>query len=111
MLPGYVDTPYFSPILVRGIRMKSPSSRTIELDFLNVRYAAGLQDFSKKLRILKHTPEYLLAVTLDSPDRTAIISNVTFAWLENFCEANIESRWTNDVQAWLNRAFLHPVDD
>ena len=57
MIPGYVgkyNVPYRSPIYIEKIRPLRLGQNILQLDFINVLYARGVQDFSTKLRILKH---------------------------------------------------------
>jgi hypothetical protein len=91
MIPGYVgqrNVPYSSPIFVERVAPKKTGKGILTLDFVNVFYAEGVQDFSMDLRVLKHSSDYLIADLWygpEGPDRAAIISHIEFAWIERFC--------------------------
>ena len=74
MYPGYGDEPYYSPILVRDI--EPLADRQFRLDFLNLAYAAGVQNMSCDLKTVKREATYLVAVRPDT-DRTIIIEPLT----------------------------------
>lgn len=89
MLPGYLGTPYFSPIWIEGVTPRKTGKAILGLTFINVFYAAGVQGFDINLRIMKHEQDYLVSEILDgsngSNDRTAIISRIDFDWIRLFC--------------------------
>jgi hypothetical protein len=91
MIPGYDgqrNVPYFSPIYVKRVVPKKTGKGILQIDFDNVFYLEGIQDFSMDIRILKHSADYLVAELLcgdDDHDRTAVISHIEFAWIERFC--------------------------
>ena len=91
MIPGYVgerNVPYCSPIFVTGVTPKKTGKGILQLEFINVLYAAGVEYFSLELRIIKHSADYLIADLLfgpEGPDRAAVISHIEFAWIERFC--------------------------
>lgn len=67
---------------------KKTGKGILALDFVNVFYAEGAQDFSIDLKVIKHSADYLIADLLyghEGPDRAAIISHIEFAWIERFC--------------------------
>lgn len=76
MFPGYIDEPYHSPIRVDAIGLDSTAA-TIRLKFLNLAYAAGVQDFEIAGRILGTAPEWLAFARLDMPERLYVISGLT----------------------------------
>jgi hypothetical protein len=58
MIPGYFgqrNVPYSSPIFVERIVPKKTGKGILTLDFANVFYAEGVQNFSLDLKILKHS--------------------------------------------------------
>ncbi len=64
MIPGYVgqrNVPYCSPIFVGKVVPKKTGKGILTLDFANVFYAEGVQDFSRDIKILKHSKDYLIA--------------------------------------------------
>ncbi len=81
MVPGYVgqrNVPYCSPIFVERVIPKKTGKGILTLDFVNVLYAEGVQDFSVDLKILKHSTDYLIAdlqYGTEEPDRAAVIPN------------------------------------
>ena len=91
MIPGYVgerNVPYCSPIFVTGVTPKKTGKGILQLDFINVLYAAGVEYFSLDLRIIKHSADYMIADLLygpEGPDRAGVISHIEFAWIERFC--------------------------
>lgn len=89
MLPGYGEgVPYFSPIFVQSFTVvpSDPDLRNIE--FLNLKYAAGAQHFVTTLRPVLWAQTFVLAQLVDpEPNdhiRAAVISTITFDWLQRF---------------------------
>lgn len=92
MIPGYFgerNVPYFSPIRVIRVTPKKTGKGILNIQFWNVLYAEGVQDFDLDLRVLKHEPDYLIAdivyVGSGSKGRAAVISQVEFEWIRRFC--------------------------
>jgi len=83
MWPGYGDNPYFSPIIVRSVQPLG--NRQFELDFVNVGYAAGVQQALYVMRTLKRGSNFLLAEKLDGldSDRAIAIEPLTKFWLDS----------------------------
>jgi hypothetical protein len=83
MLPGY-SGPYFSPIRVEKVKSIGSSGKRFTLDFYNARYAEGVRNFSKKMKILSRGDGYLVAELMDdkSERRTAIVAEFNRSWLE-----------------------------
>jgi hypothetical protein len=99
MLPGYVGgtefVPYYSPIYVQRITPMRSGMGSLKLAFINAMYAAGVQEFELQLLVLKRAGTYLITEIEDGDDRTAIIGEISFEWL-------------NDVlPGWMQR---HPPD-
>jgi hypothetical protein len=111
MVPGYFGTrniPYCSPIFVQGVTPAKTGKSILRLDFINVGYAEGVQDFSLDLRVLKHAENYLVADLLygeGGPDRVAIISAMEFGWLERFCP----ELWYHRPPSSVNAMAAHSV--
>lgn len=86
MLPGYFNVPYFSPIRIESVTPKKTGRKVLEVCFFNAFYAHGVQDFTVKLRILKHTSEYLIADLENDPShpRSAVITSINFEWIRQF---------------------------
>ncbi|MRR33123.1 hypothetical protein EG829_00280 [bacterium] len=91
MIPGYIgqrNVPYCTPIFVERVVPKKTGKGILTINFCNVFYAEGVQDFSCDLKIIKHSTDYLIADLLygpQGPDRAVIISHIEFAWIERFC--------------------------
>lgn len=91
MIPGYAgerNVPYCSPIFVTGVHPKKTGKNMLRLQFVNVFYAEGVQNFELDLRIVKHSKDYIVAdldYGKDGPDRCAVISHIEFKWIEEFC--------------------------
>lgn len=92
MLPGYAGElciPYFSPVFVKDFKALKTGNGLFRIDFLNVAYAEGMQDFSMEIRVLKRAKDYLVGDIVEgksvNPARCAIISNIEWGWLQRFC--------------------------
>lgn len=91
MIPGYFGercVPYCSPIFMQSVTPKKTGKNILNIQFINVFYAEGVQDFSLNIKIIKHEKDYLIAELLYGgglPDRAAVISHIEFAWIERFC--------------------------
>lgn len=111
MIPGYVEegnVPYCSPIFIQRVVQKKTGKGILALDFLNVFYAEGVQDFSLELRVLKRSADYLVADLLygtEGPDRSAIISHIGFPWIERFCP----ELWRNHLPSSVGRGAEESV--
>jgi len=99
MIPGYVgerSVPYCSPIYVTKVKPRKTGQGIINLEFINVFYAAGVQGFEQDMKILKRAENYLIGDLKYSPDtdsgRSAVISHIEFEWLRRFCP-----------ELWFNR--------
>ena len=88
----------------------------IEIDFWNVGYAEGVQNFEGiRLKILLRAENYLIGRLLDSASkvRSAIISHIEFAWLNDFCPHIVEAHppfdmdatYSGSVSMYLDRIF------
>lgn len=104
MFPGYIDEPYHSPIRVDAIDLNS-NTETIQLKFLNLAYAAGVQDFEIVGRILGWGPEWLAFARLDMPERLYAISGLTDSWMERHFPHIDRSGLFDDRGAPDGRAF------
>ena len=85
MYPGYGDTPYRSPISVRGFRPLG--LRRFDLDFLNIFYASGVQHMGYRLRTLRREEAYLVAEQIERDgkltDRVVVIERLTRDWMHH----------------------------
>lgn len=84
MYPGYGDRPYRSPITVHEIRPLG--LRRFDLQFLNIFYAAGVQNMRYRLRTLRRERTYLVAEQIDEldgklSDRVVMIERLTRDWV------------------------------
>jgi hypothetical protein len=98
MIPGYADdrcVPYFSPIRVHTVA-QAPRSRIVTVEYTNVLYAAGVQEFRQTLSLLRRSHDYLVAAIYDEhgkpSDRVAVISHIEFEWLRRFCSELCRAR-------------------
>lgn len=119
MNPGYIgerSVPYFSPIHVTRVVPLKTGKGILEIDFWNVCYAEGVQNFEGiRLKVLLRAENYLIGRLLDSCSeaRSATISHIEFAWLERFCPHIIEAHprsemnaaYSGSVSLYLNRIF------
>jgi hypothetical protein len=119
MNPGYVGqrcVPYFSPIHVTRVAPLKTGKGIIEIDFWNVGYAEGVQNFEGiRLKILLRSENYLIGRLLDSGSeiRSAIISHIEFAWLNDFCPHIVKAHppfemnaaYSGSVSLYLDRIF------
>lgn len=120
MIPGYVGKrciPYFSPILVIDVALRKSGKGILQLDFWSIGYAQGIQDFRMDLQVLHRAESYLVARLMygekDSSDRCAIVSEIEFGWIEQFCPwirqqrppSSVGQNIRNDVQRYLDAAF------
>lgn len=92
MIPGYVgerSIPYCSPIYVTGVKPLHTGKSILRLNFFNVFYAEGVQDFTLDLRILKRSSDYLVSEIIykgvKDIDRCAVVSHIEFGWIERYC--------------------------
>jgi hypothetical protein len=80
MNPGYIGrcVPYFSPIHVTRVTPLKTSKGILEIDFWNVCYAEGVQNFAgMRLKILLRAENYSIAHLQGSGSevRSAIVSH------------------------------------
>ena len=78
MFPGYMDYPYHSPIRVDAITPLG--QRCFRLGFLNLAYAAGVQNFQNVLRTLRRCSTHIVAEETEVADRTYVIVVLNQAW-------------------------------
>jgi hypothetical protein len=119
MNPGYVGQrgiPYCSPIYVRRVTRLKTGKGILEIDFLNACYAEGVQDFhGTRIKVLLRGENYLVGHLqgCDTEVRSALISEIEFAWLECFCPAIIRTYspsemgrlYSESVSLYLDRIF------
>lgn len=86
MLPGYLDTPYFSPIRIETVVPKKTGRKILAVQFFDALYAQGVQDVALDLRILKHEARYLVAELMYGDfNRAGIVYDIDFEWVRRFC--------------------------
>lgn len=76
------------PYLCRTGNAKKTGKGILRLDFVNVFYAEGVQEFSLDLKVIKRSEHYMIADLMYGPkgaDRTAIISVIEYEWIKRFC--------------------------
>ena len=117
MLPGYVNHPYHSPILVHDVQPLGTGAGLFQLHFYNAFYAEGVRDFKLTIQTLNRQREYTVGVISynDKPnDRTCIIHAVTFDWLEANARYMMDRERPNKqeihspsgVQVYLRRVLM-----
>jgi hypothetical protein len=88
MFPGYADAPYHSPIRVDAV--KPLGDGCMELKFLNLGYAAGVRDFTRRFRILRRGSAHIVLEATERPDRTYVICALNRSWIAHCCSALAE---------------------
>ena len=89
MLPGYTDSfdPYVSPVYILGVKPLKTGKGLLKIGFYNALYATGVKGFQATVKVLKHTPNYMLADLTPSYDgdntRSAVIGRMSYQWLES----------------------------
>ena len=120
MLPGYDGSdgvPWFSPIHVRDVTPLKTGQGLLEVSFLHVFYAEGVQDFTVRLKVLHRAERFMAGRIEGSGDgrRLAVISEIEFGWLEKFCPALLRAFprdaegncWGSRAAAYLDSVYLH----
>ena len=79
MFPGYAACPYHSPIRVDGVRPLG--SRLLELEYLNLAYAAGVQNFRTRLRTLAHVATHVVFSQAPHEARTLVLMALNRKWI------------------------------
>lgn len=104
MYPGYDRTPYHSPIKRTGFQLID--ERIFCLDFINLAYAQGAQNFSVKFEAVRGTPDYQLCLPTGQTDRTYIFEPLTARWMQT-CFPQFDVRDLFDADGSPNdRAML-----
>jgi hypothetical protein len=80
MFPGYGDCPYHTPIRVHSI--EALGNRQFRFRFLNLYYAAGVQDFDKCLLTLRRGASHLVAQETEVEGRTYVLATFNSMWLQ-----------------------------
>ena len=89
MFPGYSSLPYSSPILVRSVGpARSPNRLTI--DFVNIGYAEGVQDFCIELSLSAWGDSYLAGTYDDESGRMGVVTALTPDWLSQHFPRSFE---------------------
>ena len=108
MLPGYTDgyNPFHAPIRLDGIEPLKTGRSEVVLRFLNLGYAEGVQNFTKKVQMIDRHENYLVARGLDDSDRHYIFGVLDARWLSKVTwEGFAEQLRGDDLQASLNANF------
>lgn len=104
MFPGYSDVPYHSPVKVNELASLNDWSFSVE--FLNVAYAAGVQQFDQTFAILKETSEFVACESDDHPDRLYLFSMLTKGWIGACLPELGRDDLFDDNGAPIERSFL-----
>jgi hypothetical protein len=83
MYPGYMSTPYHSPIRVNAVRLLASGRSLLEIDFYNACYAEGAQFFTYRLKVLRREAHHMLAAIEDS-DRSISLLPLDESWLGEY---------------------------
>ncbi|ETR68851.1 MAG: hypothetical protein OMM_10113 [Candidatus Magnetoglobus multicellularis str. Araruama] len=121
MIPGYIgekSVPYCSPIYLKSVKPLKTGKGLIKIDFINVFYAEGVQNFSLQLKVLKRAENYLVSEIIynanETSERCAVISHIEFEWVKRFCPelwynrppSSCSSIDSNSITEYLNEVFL-----
>ncbi len=107
MYPGYSVVPYASPILINSVTPLKSGRKELDITFYNAFYAEGVRDFSTRLRVLAHHPQYLMAAIVEEAGpghhepRSCVITDLTPHWLE-LLVPNLCRRWRQDPPSDVN---------
>ncbi len=89
VIPVSIAFHIFHQYLLRIFKVLKTGNGLFRIDFLNVAYAEGMQDFSMEMRVLKRAKDYLVGEIVEvqsvNPARCTIISNIEWRWLQRFC--------------------------
>ena len=92
MIPGYAGSrcvPYFSPVYMRKVTPKKSGKGIIQMEFLNVLYAEGVQWFEVNVRVTNRSANFLIGELIESQKsadaRCVVLSHIEFEWLRRFC--------------------------
>lgn len=109
MYPGYLGYAYRSPILVDNVTPHG--GRQFELEFVNIFYAAGVQQMAYELRVLRREASYLVAEVMHqdrSSDRTVVIEEMSPDWIKENVHRRIPQaqRMFDEAGRPIRTAFL-----
>jgi hypothetical protein len=95
MFPGYGGefVPYRSPIFVQKVEPLKSGAGVLRLQFVNIGYAEGVQDFDVRMQVIGRTEAFIVAhLVYDDPelDRWVVIGEISFRWME-------ESGWAKAI--------------
>jgi hypothetical protein len=122
MFPGYssdANLPCSSPIYVQQVDPLRNGTGHLRLAFMIALYAQGVQDFTLNLRVVLRRELYMIAELdygVGSAERSVVISDVTFEWLEMFCPTLLgklrphSEHSSKGVLGYLNELFLGRAD-
>lgn len=75
-------SPYHSPVRIDSV--EPLGARHVELAFLNLGYAAGVQNFQQQFRTLRRTQTHIVLERADNQDRTYVFMPFNRSWLERY---------------------------
>ena len=125
MFPGYFGercVPYCSPIYLTGVKPRKSGKGVLNLEFLNVLYAVGVQDFDLDLKVMKRAENFLVGELIyaegEDSGRIAVISHIEFPWVEQCCPelwyrrppSSTSSHSTGSIDLYLNEVFFGGSD-
>ncbi|HEX6977976.1 MAG TPA: hypothetical protein VF342_01635 [Alphaproteobacteria bacterium] len=105
MFPGSADAPHITPIRVDGVA-QADRGRILRLKFWSLDDPTKAQDLEIELRVHLCTATHLAAVPVGVADRTVVVCDISFRWIEEFrlrLLAQNPRHSGEDVQAYLQR--------
>lgn len=104
MYPGYGGVPYHSPIHMEGFSLLD--DKTFCLDFVNLAYAQGVQNFSVEFEVARGAAGYQVCFAKEHSDRTYIFVPLTRKWMETFFTGIDSTRMFDDGGAPVDREIF-----
>lgn len=101
-------TPYCSPIYITSVRPLKSGMNLLRVEFWNLLYAEGVQDFKLDFKVLKRADNYMLVDLPYDKERSAIVGHIELSWLERFCPEFVRAHPFGNlgsVSLYLDRIF------
>jgi len=105
MFPGSTDAPHITPIRVDGVAQVD-RGRILRLKFWSFDDLNEARDLEIELRVHLYTATHLAAVPVGVMDRTVVVCDISFRWIEEFrlrLLAQNPRHSDENVQAYLQR--------
>ncbi|MFC0588295.1 hypothetical protein ACFFF7_02600 [Novosphingobium aquiterrae] len=104
MYPGYDGGPYHSPIQRTGFQLLD--DRIFCLDFINLAYAHGVQEFSVDFEVLRGTMEYQICIAAKQLDRAYVFVPLTASWIATYFSEHAHQRLFDEQGVPICEALL-----